>query len=208
MERFLRLEKRREAASGPPAALGSPGRFGPEPDEDRPLRVLEHEGMPFVRCCVCRTDSHVAARVCPNCQSDLGTPIQRAFNQALARDYAVRRAEEQQEAEAVRAARAQAEQEARQAQDRALDTLLRMESRRAGIPEPVESDPPLGLRLARRIGNPLLRLLVLVAAGVLPFVLIFGSPLGSAGFEIGLLLLLAVAASFAPRRLRRMIWEE
>lgn len=203
LDRFLRLEKKRPAASGTAPALGSPKRFGAEPTpEERPLRVLEHEGMPFVRCCVCRTDHHLTATVCQNCEGDLTTPVQRAFNQALARDYAQRSAEERADGDRVSASRAEADQAARDAQRLAYTTLEQMAAQRA------ESEPPIGLRLARRIPNPVVRLVVLVLAAVLPLALIFGSGVGSAGFEVGLVLLFLVAAAFAPRRVRRMIWED
>jgi hypothetical protein len=202
LDRFLRLENRRPAAAAQVPALGSPGRFGAEPPPDeRPLRVLADEPVPFVRCCVCRADSHVAALTCPNCGSDLGTPVQRAFNEALGRDYERRRAEEQAEAGEVRAAREQADQEAREAQRRAFDDLLAMERRRAGLPGGTADDPPIGLRLARRIQDPRLRLAVLVSAVGVPLALVF---LGAG--PIGVLLLAVVAAMFAPRGLRRSLW--
>jgi hypothetical protein len=203
LDRFLRLEKRRPP--GPTArALGSPARFGAEPPpEERPLRVLADDAVPFVRCCVCRADSHVAARTCPNCGSDLATPVQRAFNRALARDYQQRRAEEEEVADEVRAARTQADREAREAAQQALDALLRMERGEPAVPGTTDRDPPIGLRLARRIRDPRLRLAALASAGLAPLALILGG-----APQVGLPLLLVVAAAFAPRRLRRMIWED
>jgi hypothetical protein len=204
LDRFLRLEKRHPAAASQAPALGSPERFSPEPPlEERPLRVLQDDVMPFVRCCVCRADSHVAALTCPNCGSDLGTPVQRAFNQALARDYQQRRVEEEEDADEVRAARARADREAREAQRQALDSLLRMKRGQAGIPGRTDGDPPIGLRLARRIHNPRLRLAALVSGAAAPLALIVGG-----APQVGLPLLALVAAAFAPRRVRRMIWED
>jgi hypothetical protein len=49
---------------------------------------------------------------------------------------------------------------------------------------------------------------VLAAVAVVPFVLILGSSIGSARFEIGILLLMVVAACFAPARWRRRLWED
>lgn len=201
LDRFLRLEKRRPTAAGHAPVLGSPGRFAAEPPpEERPLRVLPDEPVPFVRCCVCRADSHVAARSCPNCGSDLGTPVQRAFNEALARDYERRRDEERADADEVRATREQAEREARAAQRQAFEELLRIE-RGLGRAPGSGDEAPIGLRLARRIRDPRLRLVALVSAVVVPaaFILLGAAP-------IGLLLLGLVAAAFAPRRVRGLFW--
>jgi hypothetical protein len=207
LDRFLRLEKQRPAEdTGPAPTLRSPGRFEAEPAaEERPLRVLRDEGMPFVRCCVCRTDSHVNSVRCPNCGDDLASPVQRAFNEALAREYARRADEDDAEVEQLRAARAEAEEEARRAQ-RQLETILR--STHGELPRPVTEDDPIGLRLARRITHPLLRMGVLAAVALLPFALLFSSSIGSARFEIGILLLIVVAGCFAPRSWRRRVWED
>lgn len=208
LDRFLRLEKQRPAGEAEAApTLRSPGRFESEPPpEERPLHVLRDEGMPFVRCCVCRTDSHVNSVRCPNCGDDLSSPVQRAFNEALARDYARRADEDKAEVEQVRAARAEAEEEARRAQ-RELETILRG-ARYGDTAGADRGEEPIGLRLARRIGNPLLRMGVLAAAAVLPFALILGAPLGSTRFEIGILMLILVASAFAPRSWRRRLWED
>jgi hypothetical protein len=162
--------------------------------------------MPFVRCCVCRTDSHVNSVRCPNCGDDLSSPVQRAFNEALARDYARRSQVDEAAVEQIRAARAVAEEEARRAQHE-VQVILRS-TRYGELRRPDTDDEPIGLRLARRITHPLVRMGVLAAVAVLPFALIFGSSIGSARFEVGILLLIAVAACFAPARWRRRLWED
>jgi hypothetical protein len=207
-ERFERLEKEKAPAPAPAALLGAPARFGaPPPPEERPLHVLEHEGMPFVRCCVCRSDNHLTATRCQNCGDDLESPVQRAFNQALSRQHVEESAREREEADRVRAARRQADAEAREAQRRAFDHLMDMDALRAGVPRSRGDEVSWGLALARRIRDPRLRLAALVAAAVVPVLLMVAFPGGSSWFRVGLLLAIVVAIAFLPPRYRRGLME-
>jgi hypothetical protein len=124
----------------------------------------------------------------------------------LARDYARRAGEDRADAEQLLAARAEAEEEERRARRELEETLRSL--RYGERPRPAADQEPIGLRLARRINPPLLRMGALAAVAALPFALIFGSPMGSARFEIGILLLILVASGFAPRRWRRRLWED
>jgi hypothetical protein len=207
-ERFLRVEKAKPTPPAPAASRGVPQRFGEEPPpEERPLRVLEHEGMPFVRCCVCRFDNHLTATRCQNCGDALSSPVQRAFNEALSRSQAEQSARDRAEADVVHAARRDAE--AREAQRRALDHLMDMDALRRGVPRTGSADEPSwGLRLARRIRDPRLRLAALVGAALLPLVLMMAAPASSGWFEIGLLLAALLVVAFLPPGVRRALMRE
>ena len=129
-DRFLKLERPRQAGADAPDTLPDEGRFGgigepgalpvpppvstvPSTSTDRfrppPERSLEtadpHEGVqPFTRCASCQMDNTIYAAACQNCGSALDTQAQRDFNQRL---WAGRKAE----AEGERRATADREQE-------------------------------------------------------------------------------------------------
>jgi hypothetical protein len=225
LDRFLRLERSRprRAAAEPvlgagerfehaapavgseavePAATGmDAARFGPAapPAAEKPIAVLADDGgQPFIRCRNCRTDNHLTAITCAFCEANLTTPPQRAYNEALWRRHSADNAEMQRHVQALNASREQAEEEARQA----IRRSLAFELNPAGQ-EP-EGEPPLGVRLARRIRDPRLRLAVLVAVGTVPLYLVFFGSSINARF-IGYFMALAVGVLFRPRSLRRWL---
>jgi hypothetical protein len=123
-DRFLKLERPRQAGGNAPEPLPDEERFesigepaarpapapGPtvpststdrfRPPPERPLETAEHlEGVqPFTRCASCQVDNTVYAAACQNCGVALDTPAQRAFNERL---WAGRQAEAEAEQRAV-----------------------------------------------------------------------------------------------------------
>ena len=82
LRRFERIEKERpEGERAPGASSAVAGRFAPADEGPRLLDL--GAGQPFVRCAVCRGDSHATSRSCTHCQAPLDTAEQRAFNQAF-----------------------------------------------------------------------------------------------------------------------------
>jgi hypothetical protein len=150
--RFLGLERRRQDAipeerpktggrfgavekPGPVAANTVPGeatdRFR-APEERPPDVERSREGeQPFVRCAHCETDNTVYAATCHNCQADLDTPEQRAFNERL---WAARKAESAREA-AVLAARREEQERASVEERRARRILAEQMAREVGESE-------------------------------------------------------------------------
>lgn len=154
--RFERIEKERTgAAPAPPASPGLAGRFGPAPAGPRVLDLST--GQPFVRCAVCRGDSHATASACGHCEARLDTPEQRAFN----REFWLRRQEEDAEArvevERLRAAREEADREVAQTR-RHLEWM----------------DQEIALRRARRLTRREGELVITFDAGLRPVGLAIG----------------------------------
>jgi hypothetical protein len=224
LDRFLRLEKSRPRRAGPEPVLGAGGRFagghrpegsaqagppagsGAEMDrfsgapapQEKPIAVVDDDGgQPFIRCRNCRTDNHLTARQCSFCEASLTTAPQRAYNEALWQRHAAERAELQAHVQALEASRREADEEA----FRAVRQSLTFEQYASTQQAPEE--PPLGVRLARRIRDPRLRLAVLIVIGAVPLYLVFFTT-GDAR-QWGYLLSIAVGFLFSPRNLRRWL---
>jgi len=128
-DRFLKLERPRQAGGDAPEALPDEARFEsmepggqPEgsapptvpststdrfrPPPERPLETADprQDAQPFTRCASCQMDNTIYAPACQNCGAALDTPAQRDFNERL---WASRRTE----AEAERRMAADREQE-------------------------------------------------------------------------------------------------
>ncbi len=181
--RFDAVEARGEA---PPASV-APGTAGDRfraPAERLPEVESRRGGaQPFVRCARCETDNTIYTAICFNCQADLGTPEQRAFNErlwALRQDQAAqeekllaqhREEQERAEAEETRARRKLAEEMAREVGDLERARLDRSLGDGYGWRwGELWGGQALGFRLLNRIGDPRLRLAViggLVAAPAL-----------------------------------------
>jgi hypothetical protein len=171
--RFERLERER-AAGGNQAARPSPleARFGgagegqteaparsgsdavrfEEPESGNRIRVLETErGQAYVRCAHCRSDNHVTASRCGNCDADLVTPEQRTFNEALWRRLEAEKAEDERAVQALRERRAAAESEQAEAMRRRQELEIELKRRRElGLPLDDEDDVSDPLRAAAR----------------------------------------------------------
>jgi hypothetical protein len=117
LTRFEQIEPE-HAGTAAPATPSAPdpareGRFGAADDAPHVLDLSA--GQPFVRCAVCKGDSHATALACCRCQARLDTPEQRAFNEAF---WARRQAEDAElraEADRLRTARAEADRAAAEA---------------------------------------------------------------------------------------------
>jgi hypothetical protein len=226
LERFLKLERprpRREEGGPAPAARdrfaqGGPDvpappppagprasgagtdRFVPAPEPaEKTIALLEDDGgQPFIRCRQCRTDNHVTASKCSFCEASLATAPQRAYNEALWAQHSAEKADLHKHVQALEASRRAADEEA----FRVIRQNLTYEQYQSSLqPDDV---PPLGLRLARRIRDPRLRLAVLIVIGVVPLYLVFFGAGPNARF-IGYLMALAVGFLFSPRNLRRWL---
>ena len=223
LDRFLKLERRRrpreDAATGPaardrfaqagsavpaepmagPSGSGAEAeRFAAAPEPDEKIAVLPDDGGPaFIRCRQCRTDNYVTATSCSLCHASLTNPAQRAYNEALWQRQAAEQEELKQHVQALQASRAAADEEARQALRRSHAFELRTWEQER------EDEPPLGVRLARRIRDPRIRLAVLIAVGAVPLYLVFFG--GRDGRFIGYFLSLIVGFLFSPRNLRRWL---
>jgi hypothetical protein len=188
----------------PPAAPGATGagtdRFAPAPEPtEKPIAVLADDGgQPFIRCRQCRTDNHLTATKCSFCEATLTGAAQRAYNEALWAQHAAERAELQAHVRALEASRRAADEEAL----RAIRQNLTYEQYESSLQR--DDVPPLGLRLARRIRDPRLRLGVLIVIGVVPLYLVFFGAGPNARF-VGYLMALAVGLLFSPRNLRRWL---
>ena len=175
--------------------------------------MLETErGQAFVRCAHCRSDNHVTASRCGNCDADLVTPEQRAFNEALWRRLEAEKAEEEGALQALRERRAAAESEQAEAMRRRQELEVELQRRRErGLPLDDADDvsDPLGAA-ARAVGGVLgrgiarvfpdrrVRLAVLALLGLGLLALFVAYPWSFLG-ALWMLLLLAGLA----RRLRR-----
>src|SRR5688572_19253679 len=193
LDRFLRLEKSRPRRAEPEPVLGAGGRFAggdrpqgsaqaepagsgvemdrfsgePAPQEKAIAVLADDGGQPFIRCRNCRTDNYLTAVHCSFCQADLTTPPQRAYNEALWQRHTAEKADVQRHVEALAASQREANEAALAAirRSRVFELETTAEER--------ENEPPLGVRLARRIRDPRLRLAVLIVIGVVPLYLVF-----------------------------------
>jgi len=222
LDRFLRLEKSRPRRADAEPVLGAGGRFAqgapgaetgaagpvasgmerarfePQPSTEKAIAVLPDDGgQPFIRCRNCRTDNHLTALTCAFCEANLTTPPQRAYNEALWQRHTAEKRELQSHVQLLEASRRAADEEAQ----RAIRQSLTFEQYAAT--QRVEEPPPLGLRLARRIRDPRLRLAVLITIGAVPlYLLFFGT--GSQRF-FGYLLAIIVGFLFRPSAWRRLL---
>jgi hypothetical protein len=169
----------------------------PAPQEKAIAVLADDGGQPFTRCRNCRTDNHLTAVHCSFCDANLTTPPQRAYNEALWHRQTAENAELQSHVRALAASQREAAEEALQAlrRSRVFELMTTAEER--------ENEPPLGVRLARRIRDPRLRLAVLIVIGVVPLYLVFFGT-GDARV-VGYLMSLAVGFLFSPRNLRRWL---
>src|SRR4051812_6769877 len=85
--RFLHIEPRKAQVETPPAADSEIERLRKERRERfaSGLEIADQpaETQPFLRCAVCEADNGRFAERCMNCGAALGTPEQRAYNDAL-----------------------------------------------------------------------------------------------------------------------------
>jgi hypothetical protein len=227
LSRFTHLERQRPAPADPatgvvqqrfgnatpavPQAETAPRsgaetkRFAAEPmvpEQERPLRLREDdEGLPFIRCGSCRFDNPVQARACEHCGTDLTTPMQRSFNQALHERLATERDETRVEVARLDAARVAAQQEYKEILRRGLipsrETVSRPES---SNPVRIRFDAlgrVIGIWLAQRFPNRRVRHTLLAAFFVGWIVAVCRAPL-----PVSLLTIAAMALGtlLAPRR--------
>jgi hypothetical protein len=225
-DRFLKLERPRQAGGNVPEPLpdeerfesigepvarrdptATPGvpststdRFRPPPE--RPLETAEHrEGVqPFTRCASCQVDNTVYAATCQNCGVALDTQAQRDFNERL---WASRKAEAEAEQRATaaqdRQRRELAEEMARQEKDRIDEQYGDATTWRSG-----GVSDTAGMRLLRLVPGAGWRVaLAVVAVGIPLLLLLFGR--GSIQFA-GLALLGLLIALFSPARRRSGRW--
>jgi len=222
LDRFLRLEKSRprradtepvlgaggrfaetapaaeKGAEGPVASGMESARFEPQPHTEKPIAVLPDDGgQPFIRCRNCRTDNHLTALTCAFCEANLTTPPQRAYNEALWQRHTAEKIELQSHVQLLEASRRVADEEAQ----RAIRQSLTFEQYAAT--QHADDPPPLGLRLARRIRDPRIRLAVLITIGAVPLYLVFFGT-GSERF-FGYLLSIVVGFLFRPSAWRRLL---
>jgi hypothetical protein len=222
-DRFLRLERDRPRRAGAEPALGAAerfadvgaapegvsadvpgtgadtGRFASADPAPRRISALEDDGgQPFIRCRNCRTDNHLTALTCAFCEANLTTPPQRAYNEALWRRHSAEKAELQAHVQALEASRQEAEAEARQAIRTSFTFELQTWRQER------DNEPAPGVRLARRIRDPRIRLAVLIAIGALPLYLVFFGGSADARF-VGYLLALVVGFLFSPRNFLRWL---
>lgn len=155
-----------EGQTDAPARSGAEAARFEEPEGALRLRVLDTDhGQAFVRCAHCRSDNHVTASRCGNCEADLATPEQRAFNEALWRRLEAEKAEEDIAVQALRERRAEAESEQSKAMRRRQSLEAELERRRElGLPLDDADDVSDPLRTGARalggfLGRSLARLL-------------------------------------------------
>jgi hypothetical protein len=217
-----------------PAAEASPGgapgpvagRFGVPTPRAPEVATPTGDAQPFVRCYRCETDNSVYAERCTTCTSELDTPEQRRFNEALWAERRQQARELEDEVRRLREASARAEEEARRAR-REMGELIAREvgrqerdrldreeygdgwgrrggwGRGGGWDGPVERDRrPLGIRLLFAIQDPGRRLLAIAAVASV-FVFLVAAALMSPALR-GLLWIAVFlfAMFFAPRNRR------
>jgi hypothetical protein len=203
-------EREAPGPASPPARSGADAVRFEEAAEER-LRVRDtDDGLSFVRCAHCRADNYPTAARCTNCEADLDTPGQRAFNEALFRKHVADREEEKQQLEALKERRALAEREQAEAmrQREALEgELSRRRERGLPLDEADDVSDPLragarsvggliGQALARWLPDPTTRLVVLGAAGIAVAFVIFTSP----RLLYGVFWLAVILGAFGRRR--------
>jgi hypothetical protein len=181
--------------AGPSGSGAEAERFAAAPEPEEKIAVLADDGgPPFIRCRQCRTDNYVTATSCSSCHASLTNPAQRAYNEALWQRQSAEQEELKRHVQALQASRQAADEEARQALRRSYGFELAPGHDR-------RDEPPLGLRLARQIRDPRLRLVVLVLVGILPVYLLFFTEGGTR--QLGFLLAFVIGLLFRPLRLRR-----
>jgi hypothetical protein len=239
-DRFLKLEKARAGEATPSTAGATEARFGggplakapadvsPSPRSgaaverfervgvpeagEAPIRLLEDDGgQSFVRCASCRADNPIGGRRCVNCEADLATRDQRAYNEAFWRRRMEEEAEQRAEVDRLREAQARAEEEAREALRRLpdLEREMRASSRRDLA---IDRDGAtrwlgraLGQALARAIPDRRRRIAAIVAiaalgVGTLLYVLLHT---GRFGAQLAIFFVLSLAMGVLRRFLRR-----
>lgn len=205
-DRFLRLERPRDAAPGrvdplahderfervesgqaPLAHAGRPPQPGMErfrPPPERPLETAEvPEGaQPFARCARCGADSSLYSTSCERCGARLDTPEQRRFNERL---WAER----------------QAEAAARPAGDPGAPELPGPAPAEPGVADRGGPDASLGVRLLGLLPSAAWRRAALAAAAGIPLLLLlFGrGPIRAAAMAA---LVLGAVIFSPPRRWR------
>jgi hypothetical protein len=239
-DRFLKLEKARAGDGTPSSAGGTEARFGGGPlpkapadaapsarcgaaverfervgareAGEAPIRLLEDDGgQSFVRCASCRADNPMGGRRCVNCEADLATREQRAYNEAFWRQRMEEEAEQRAEIDRLRQARARAEEEAREAARRLpeLEREMRASARRdleIQLDGATRSlGRALGEALARAIPDRRRRIAAIVAiavlgAGTLFYVLLHT---GRFGAQLAIFFVLSLAMGVLRRFLRR-----
>ncbi len=217
-------------ASAPPASHPSSPhveRFR----EHEPKLALDQgrpEGLPFVRCAQCEMDHNLSITVCSNCGADLATPEQIRFNKKLAGQRAAEAAQEAKDHASLSAARAAEEERERIAQRESAEIMAREVGRQTrdqidgygggfgydggyrpgwGRYEYGSFSDSIGMRLLRLIGNPVLRLGILLGAIAVP-VILFLIGVRHAGARVGGFIgaLVIVFLFSPPRRRRRGFW--
>jgi len=234
-DRFLKLERPRQAGGDAPDPLPdeerfegigevgarpsptpaspvpstSTDRFRPPPE--RPLETADDRqgAQPFTRCASCQMDNTIYAAACQNCRAPLDTPAQRDFNERL---WAARKAEAEAERRAT-ADREQARQRDAAAQARSRRELAEEMARREK--ERIDDeygDGPVGRPSSDTAGMRLLRRIPGAGLRIVVAVLAIGIPLllllfgrGQIQFA-GMALLGLLIALFSPARRRSRRW--
>ena len=153
--RFGGGEATGETEAGPARSGAPPARFE-KPESKEEIRVLDTDGgQAFVRCASCHADNFANATRCSSCETDLLTPGQRAFNEALWRRLCADKAEVDRDVEALRTRRAAAEREQAEAMRRTPGLMRELERRRElGLPLDDADDVSEPLRaMARGLGR-------------------------------------------------------
>ena len=230
-DRFLKLERPREAAPGrvdplanddrfervgddPPAHAPAPpraprsatDRFRPPPERALETAELPEGAQPFTRCARCETDNTLYAPTCQSCGAALDTAEQRAFNERLWERRSAEAGEERRAlAETLRERErlAGAEERGRRelAEEMARREKDRVEAELGGWSVDGGGPPPIGRRLLARLPAGW-RLAALVLAGVGPLLLAAAGRGPARGAGLVLLILL-VGALVPARRSRR-----
>ena len=217
-DRFLKLERPRQAGGDAPDPSAAPGvpststdRFRPPPE--RPLETADpqQDAQPFTRCASCQMDNTVYAPACQNCGAALDTPAQRDFNERLwasrkAEAEAERRATTVREQERQRDAAAQARQRRELAEELARQEKDRIDGQYGDGPTGGlgGASGTAGMRLLRLVPGAGWRIaLAAVAIGIPLLLLLFGR--GRLQFA-GMALLGILIALFSPGRRRSRRW--
>ena len=224
--RFEGVEAEHQGRPAPGVPASSRDRFAPPRERPPDVAAPADDEQPFTRCLRCETDNSRFAGACASCGADLRTAEQREFNAGLWARRRKEREDLERENDALRAARAEAEAESARARRQAAEEMAREvgERERARLggaggwgdawggrpprdpdaPWGGAGDPtPVGLRLLRRIRNPLWRLLAvggLVLAAVLALALARVNP-------VALVVVVSILVGlFTPRGRGRRRW--